>query len=214
MSCSHCPDAIHNTNRNDSAPLKKVKRNDFTKCEQHETQSRRVKIKFKILELRDIVVIANAHLGYYYQMFNAILQVNAIYFQRRKKLLTIINLMSNTRKTYKKKQILTRFWIRQAQTSLWWDKFLQDKVNWRENLRISKNSFYMICDLIAPFISKNTSYMRQPISPESHQILLVSEKVVSCIVKNVTEMICQHLGPKFIKLPLTNYGPVLLFYTP
>ena len=101
MSCSHCPDAIHNTNRNDSAPLKKVERNDFRKCEQHETQSRRVKIKFKISESRDIIVIANALLGYYYQKFNAILQVNAIYFQRRKKLLTIINLMSNTRKTYK-----------------------------------------------------------------------------------------------------------------
>ena len=128
MSCSHCPDAIHNTNRNDSAPLKKVERNDFRKCEQHETQSRRVKIKFKISESRDIIVIANALLGYYYQKFNAILQVNAIYFQRRKKLLTIINLMSNTRKTYKKKQILRRFWIRQAQTSLRWDKFLQDKV--------------------------------------------------------------------------------------
>ena len=178
MSCSHCPDAIHNTNRNDSAPLKKVERNDFRKCEQHETQSRRVKIKFKISESRDIIVIANALLGYYYQKFNAILQVNAIYFQRRKKLLTIINLMNNTRKTYKKKQILRRFWIRQAQTSLRWDKFLQDKViKIGEKTLESQKSFYMICDLIAPFISKNTTYMRQPISPESHQILLVSEKV-------------------------------------
>ena len=39
-------------------------------------------------------------------MFNAILQVNAIYFQRRKKLLAIINLMNNTQKWYKKKQLL------------------------------------------------------------------------------------------------------------
>ena len=76
---------------------------DFTKCEQHETESQRRKIKFKMSEPRDIVVIANVLLGYYYQMFNAILQVNAIYFQRRKKLLAIINLMSNTRKRYKKK---------------------------------------------------------------------------------------------------------------
>ena len=103
-------------------------------------------------------------------MFNAILQVNAIYFQRRKKLLAIINLMSNTWKRCKKKQILRRFWIHQAKTSLWWDKFLQDKViseDWRENLRMSKNSFYKLCDLLAPFISKNKTYMRQPISPET-----------------------------------------------
>ena len=88
-------------------------------------------------------MIANVLLGYYCQMFSAILQVNAIYFQRRKKLLAIINLMSNTRKRYKKKQILRRFWIRTVQTSLWRDKSLQDKViseDWRKNLRMSKNS--------------------------------------------------------------------------
>ena len=39
---------------------------------------------------------------------------------------------------------------------------------------------------------------------EKLQILLVSEKAVSCIVKNVTEIICQHLGSKFIKLPLSE----------
>ena len=63
---------------------------DFAKCEQNETESRCRKITFKMSEPRDIVVITNALLGYYYQMFNAILQVNAIYFQRKKKLLAII----------------------------------------------------------------------------------------------------------------------------
>ena len=32
----------------------------------------------------------------------------------------------------------------------------------------------------------------------------IGKSTVSCIVKNVTEMICQHLGPKFIKLPLSE----------
>ena len=53
----------------------------------------------------DIVVIANARLGYYSQMFNAILQANAIYFQRRKKLFAITNLMSNIQERYKKKEL-------------------------------------------------------------------------------------------------------------
>ena len=52
-------------------------------------------------EARDIVVIADALLGYY-QMFN-ILQVNGMYLQRRKKLFVIIKLMSNTQKRDKKK---------------------------------------------------------------------------------------------------------------
>ena len=134
--------------------------------------------------------------------------------------------MSNTRKRYKKKHIFLKlFWIRFAQTSLWWDKFLQDKViseDWRENHRMSKNSFYKLCDLLAPFISKNTTYMRQPISPETQVAATlyylsdagrmrktansfgIGKGAVSRIVKNVTEMICQHLGPKFIKLPLSE----------
>ena len=122
VSCSHCPNAIRNTNWNDSISLKKVEQNDlgmdFAKCEQHETESRRGKVKFQMSEPGDIVVIANARLGYYSQMFNAILQANAIYFQRRKKLFAITNLMSNIQERYKKKE-LSCFWIHPAQTSLW-----------------------------------------------------------------------------------------------
>ena len=69
---------------------------EFAKYKQHEMESRQGKIRFKMSEPRDNLVIANALLGYYHQMFNAILEVNAAYFQRKKKLLPIINLMNNT----------------------------------------------------------------------------------------------------------------------
>ena len=64
--------------------------------------------------------------------------------------------------------------------------------------------------------------MRQPISPETQVVATlyylsdtgrmrknansfgIGKSAVSFIVKNVTEMICQHLGPKFIKLPLSE----------
>ena len=59
-------------------------------------------------------MIANALLGYFDQMFNAISQANTMYFRRRKKLSAIISLMSNTQKRYKKKQMLRRFWMRPA----------------------------------------------------------------------------------------------------
>ena len=97
---------------------------NFAKYEKYETESRQGKIRFKMSEPRDNLAIPNELLGYYHQMFNAILQVNATSFQRREKLLAIINLMNNTRKRYK------------------------------------KNSFYKLCDLLAPFISKNTTCMR------------------------------------------------------
>ena len=47
---------------------------------------------------------------------------------------------------------------------------MQDKViseDWRDNLRMSKNSFYKLGDLLAPFILKNTTYIRLTISPET-----------------------------------------------
>ena len=85
-----------------------------------------------------------------------------------------------------------------------------------------KNSFYKLCDLLARFTSKNTTYMRQPISLNTQVAAVlyylsdagrlrktansfgIGKSKVSCIVNNVTEMICQHLGPKFIKLPLSE----------
>ena len=103
--------------------------------------------------------------------------------------------------------------------------------DWRENHRMLKNSFYKLCDLLAQFISKNTTYMRQPISPETQVAVTlhylsdagrmrktansfgIGKGTVSRIVKNVTEMICQHLGPKLIKLPLSeNEVKHLVYY--
>ena len=37
---------------------------------------------------------------------------------------------------------------------------------------------------------------------KKHSVFVIGKSIVSWIVKNVTEMICHHLGPKFIKLPL------------
>ena len=78
-------------------------------------------------------------------------------------------------------------------------------------------AFYKLCDLLAPLFQKvqlicvNPFLLRLKLQPpytiyqmqgarEKLPILLVSEKAVSCIVKNVTQMICQLRGPKFIKL--------------
>ena len=37
---------------------------------------------------------------------------------------------------------------------------------------------------------------------KKHSFFGIGKSTVSCIVKNVTEMICHQLGPKLIKLPL------------
>ena len=72
--------------------------------------------------------------------------------------------------------------------------------------------------------------MYQPISPETQVAATlyylsdagcirktansfgIGKSTVSCIVKSVTEMICQHFGPKFIKLPLNENEVAHLTY--
>ena len=77
---------------------------------------------------------------------------------------------------------------------------------------------------------KKYNLMYQPISPETQVAATlyylsdagcirktansfgIGKSTVSCIVKNVTEMICQHFGPKFIKLPLSKNEAAHLTY--
>ena len=88
--------------------------------------------------------------------------------------------------------------------------------NWFEKFKkkIVENSFFKLCELIALFISKNTTHMCQPISREtqvaaslyylSYAELMrettnsfgnsIGKSSVSCIVKNVTKIKCQDLG--------------------
>ena len=64
---------------------------------------------------------------------------------------------------------------------------------------------------------KNTSYTPQPFPPETQVAASlyylsdagsmrkaansfgIKKSTISCVIKNVTEMICQHLGPNFNK---------------
>ena len=77
---------------------------------------------------------------------------------------------------------------------------------------------------------KKYNFMREPISPETQVAATlyylsdagcmrktansfgIRKSTVSCIVKNITEMICRHLGPKFIKLPLSENEVKFLTY--
>ena len=52
---------------------------------------------------------------------------------------------------------IRRFWVRPGRTSAWWDNFLHGLVvpeEWRENFRMSKESFMKLCDFVRPFVEK------------------------------------------------------------
>ena len=93
---------------------------------------------------------------------------------------------------------------------------------WKENFRMSKSSFYNLCDELRPYVEKETTIMRSPINVEKRVGMTlyylsdegrirktanafgVSRSSVSVIVRQVTSAISLYLGPKYIKLPLTE----------
>uniref|UniRef100_A0A1X7V389 Uncharacterized protein n=1 Tax=Amphimedon queenslandica TaxID=400682 RepID=A0A1X7V389_AMPQE len=60
-----------------------------------------------------------------------------------------------------------RFWIRPGRTSAWWDNLLNGVMveeEWKENLRMSRESFNELCDLLGPYIEQQTTHMRRQIT--------------------------------------------------
>lgn len=116
------------------------------------------------------------------------------------------------------------YWTRPGRTSAWWDNFITDQVvpeEWKENFRMSKENFMRLCQQIRPFIEKESTHMREPISVEKQIAVTlyylmdegryrkvanafgISRASVSIIVRNVCTVIGSHLGPQYIKLPTT-----------
>ena len=62
-----------------------------------------------------------------------------------------------------------RFWTRPGRTSAWWQSFENQIVvpeEWHENFRMSRHSFLLLCDELRPFLTKQTTNMRVPLSVE------------------------------------------------
>ena len=138
---------------------------------------------------------------------------------RLRRIVHILNCSSRRRRR------LRRFWEKPGRTSAWWTNFQKDTVvpeEWRENFRMSKDSFTELCTQLRPFIEKKTTKMRVPISVETQVAVTlyylsdegryrkvanafgISRSSVSIIVRTVCIAISVHLGPKYIKLPTTQ----------
>ena len=135
--------------------------------------------------------------------------------------------MASDANKFKKKKVIRReqrFWIRPGRSTIWWDNFLNNAVlleEWRENFRMSKESFLILCDELRPYIEKKCTKMREPISVEKQIALTlyylsdegrmrkvansfgISKPTVSKVVRRVTRAISNELKSKYIKLPTT-----------
>lgn len=93
---------------------------------------------------------------------------------------------------------------------------------WKENFRMSKRSFFKLRDELLPYTKKKTTIMRSPIDVEKQLGITlyylsdegrlrktanafgVSRSSVSIIIRRLTQVIAMFLGPKYIKLPVTE----------
>jgi hypothetical protein len=148
------------------------------------------------------------------------------YYQRRRLICELVGFSGPQMKgKIKKRRKRRRFWIRPGRTSLWWDNLwtgVSIEEEWKENFRMSRNSFLKLCDELRPHIEKKTTMMRPPIDVEKQVGIMlyylsdegrlrktanafgVSRSSVSIIVRQVTRVISEYLGPKYIKLPVTK----------
>ena len=91
---------------------------------------------------------------------------NACYYQRRKILSTTAVLIGHKINKRRKGRKRRRFWVRPGRTSAWWDNFVADVVvheEWKENFRMSKQSFDKLCNELHPYIEKQQTNMRSPV---------------------------------------------------
>ena len=127
-------------------------------------------------------------------------------------------------------------WIRPGRTSLWWDNFVNNTVvldEWRENFRMSKESFMKLCDKVKPFLQKQSTNMRSAIDVEKQLAVTlyylsdegryrkvvnafgIGKSTVSETVRRVCRCISIVLGPNYIRLPKPEeevYDAVANFY--
>ena len=161
-------------------------------------------------------------------------ELRAVYQQRQLQVAQTMD--SGRRKRFSKKRKVRRFWVRPGRTSAWWDNFLSGSMleeEWRENFRMSRASFFMLSNLLRPFIERQTTHMHKSISVETQVAVTLyylsdegrlrkvanafglSRASCSIIVRRVCTSISIHLGPHLIKLPMTEESvkeKVLKFY--
>jgi len=115
--------------------------------------------------------------------------------------------------------------VRPGRTSLWWENFVNNIVvaeEWRENFRMSKENFMKLCDKVRPFLLKQSTNMRSPISVEKQVAVTlyylsdegrylkvanafgIGKSTVSETVRRVCKCISIVLGPEYIKLPTSE----------
>ena len=120
---------------------------------------------------------------------------------------------------YKKR----KFWVDPKRTSQWWINLYDGSLpesTWQESLGMTKDNFMALCDELRPFIHRERSTFRKPITVEArvamtlHYLVAeggglgftaakfgIAKSTLCIIIREVCQYIKTELAPKHIQLP-------------
>jgi hypothetical protein len=157
------------------------------------------------------------------KLFIATATSHGLVLLRRRRRIAYLSLLSS--RTSAKKAGRRRFWIRPGRTQQWWRNFEKDlvlPVKWKENFRMCKENFLILCAHLKPYIQREETNMRRPTSVEQQVAVTlyylsdearlrktanafgIACSITSEVIRRVTKAISIHLGPQTIQLPQTE----------
>ena len=158
-----------------------------------------------------------------FKLFISTATSRELVLMRRRRRIAYLSLLSS--RISAKKAGRRRFWIRPGRTQQWWQNFEKDLVlpfEWKENFRMCKENFLILCAHLKPYIQREKTNMRRPISVEQQVAVTlyylsdearlrktanafgIARSTTSEVIRRVTKAISIHLGPQFIQLPQTE----------
>lgn len=128
----------------------------------------------------------------------------------------------NTRYLRKKRSV----WVKSGRTDQWWRNLISDKMSpdeWKKNLRISKEDFSLLVNMMKPYVKSRSSKVRGDVLSLEKRVAVTLHYlkdqgsmrmtantfgIARCTVGQVVQEICtvltKNLGPELIKFPQTK----------
>ena len=121
---------------------------------------------------KQIVILQNVWISTC-NIFNSVTSLLSERHKRQREIiLKMLIVDSNKRRNNNKKKERKppRYWVRPGRSNRWWTNILNNKAaleEWRENFRMIEASFCMLCEELRPYLTKQTTKLRKPVSVET-----------------------------------------------
>ena len=117
-------------------------------------------------------------------------------------------------------------WVEPGRTDAWWQNLLGNKMSdeeWKRNLRMPKNEFLKLVEMIEPFTYERSNKVRQDVISLEKRVAItlyylkdqgsmkmtanafgIARCTVGQVIHEICEIIAKQLGPVLIKFPTTK----------